>query len=257
VAHASSLRILHSTDFAIWKLGYLRIHQFSHGGDGFFNTSEHGSAQDAVADVEFMEMGDGENFLNVSVVDAVPSVDNEAKGVGEFGSFLKFFEFRLELFREVVEVGEGSCVEFDPWSLDFCRDFDLGRIRVNEEAGVDACFVHGCGNFPDSVDLAEGIEPAFGGDFLSVFRDQADAVGVNLEGELQHLWSAGHFQVEAGSDLFPKVTDVVSLNVAGIFAEVGGDAVGSGFFAEEGQFYRIRLNVGEIFGLKMAIAGLA
>ena len=52
--------------------------------------------------------------------------------------------------------------------------------------------------------------------------------------------SVGHFEVEAGFEDLAELADVAILHVPAVFAQVGGDAVGAGGFADERRFDRVR-----------------
>jgi hypothetical protein len=77
----------------------------------------------------------------------------------------------------------------------------------------------------EGIDLGGGIETAFGGDFSTVFGNEADLGRLEAEGEVEHGWGGGHFEVELFAAFATESENVVVLNVAAIFAEVDGDGV--------------------------------
>ena len=48
------------------------------------------------------------------------------------------------------------------------------------------------------LDCATASRPAFGGDFLPVFRDEADILGQNLQRDFENLERVAHFEVQLG-----------------------------------------------------------
>ena len=84
---------------------------------------EEGAGDDGVADVQFGEVGDGEDLGDVGVIDAVAGVDLEAEAVGEAGGADEALEFALLVLAGGV--GKGAGVEFDAsaprrWAASIC-----------------------------------------------------------------------------------------------------------------------------------------
>ena len=113
---------------------------------GRCQAGEKGAGDDGVADVQFFEVGDGEEFVDVGVIESVTGVDPQAEIMGELGAFDEAMQFRLPRFA--CRVGEGARVEFDVFGLEVGGGADLLRIRIDKEAddGADAVeFVDGVG----------------------------------------------------------------------------------------------------------------
>ena len=75
--------------------------------------------------------------------------------------------------------------------------------------------------------LAGHVQAAFGGDFLSAFGHEHGLVGLDATGDVNHFVGGGHFEVEFDlTDRFEPL-NIVVLDVAAVFAEMDGDAVGA------------------------------
>jgi hypothetical protein len=78
------------------------------------------------------------------------------------------------------------------------------------------------------VDFGDGVEASFGGNFGTVFGDEANFGGLEAEGEVEHGGGGGHFEVELFAAFLAESKNVVVLDVATIFAEVDSDGVRTG-----------------------------
>ena len=87
--------------------------------------------------------------------------------------------------------------------------------------------------------LPGGIEPALGRSLLAPLGDDARGVGFVAQRDLQHLLGRGHFKVQGQVDLGHQPVDIAIGNVAAVFAEVRGDAVGAGLGSDDGRAHRI------------------
>jgi hypothetical protein len=90
------------------------------------------------------------------------------------------------------------------------------------------------------LNVAGDVQAAFGCQFLSAFRDDANNLRLEAGGDVHHLGRVGHFKVETRFDGLTKFPDVAILDVAAVFAEMRGDAVGAGGFADESCLDGIR-----------------
>ena len=164
-------------------------------------------------------------------------VDAQPELVGEFGAFDEAFQFLCA--RIAGGVGEGAGVELDVFGFQIAGGLDLVRIRVDEEADNCADGVELADRFVQGGVVREAIEPAFRGYFVAIFRNEAGIVGSDLECDGHDFRRVAHFEIELGLERFLQPEDIAILDVAAIFAQVCGDAVGSGFLRNEGGGDRV------------------
>ena len=86
----------------------------------------------------------------------------------------------------------------------------------------------------------DDVEPSLGGDLLAPLRHQRDLVRPQTQGDVEHLGGAGHLEIEDGFHRCGESGDVVVLYMPAILAQVGGDAIGAGGFADDGTRHRVR-----------------
>ena len=97
---------------------------------------------------------------------------------------------------------------------------------------------------------------AFGSELAALGEADASKPPVSWD----DVTRAGAAWAVAGAEDLAKFAGVGEglhlVHVPGVFAEVGGDAVGTGFFAEAGEFHGVGLNVREVVRAEMRVAGL-
>ena len=118
-------------------------------------------------------------------------------------------------------------MEFDDRRADGDRGFDLRSIRADEEGDLDASGLERLGRLADAGELAGDVEAAFGRDLFAGLGDEADRGRAEFQREGGHRGRAGHLQVEAHAGNRRDRVDVGVLDVAAVFTEVQGDAVGA------------------------------
>ena len=220
-------------------VAFHRAQHFLHGG---VEADEDGPADDAVADVELDEVRDDVKERDIRAGQAVASIDAQAKTVGLTGGGDQSLNFHLALPFAVKLFGISPGVQFDELRPDAGGGFDLRGVRGDEEADVDAGVFQPAAGLRERSFLAGDIQPALSRDLLTSFRDKADNLRTKAEGEVHDLRRARHFQVETGSNAAAQLHYVAILNVPAIFAQVGGDAVGSGGFAKKSGLDGARLS---------------
>jgi hypothetical protein len=125
-------------------------------------------------------------------------------------------------------------VEFDDGGLEGCGGFDLMEVGVEKKAGENFSLVEFFNDGAEGFDLGNGIETALGGDFRTVFGNEADLGRFQAKGKIEHGGGGGHFEVELFAAFAAESENVIVLDVATIFAEVDGDRVGPDAEAEKG-----------------------
>ena len=200
-----------------------------------------GARDDAVPDIELVQMRHGgEQRLDVFVVDAVPGVHADAERMRVLRALRQTVEFG-GLVGRGNGVGERTGMELDELRAALFGAVDLREIGRDEEADGDPGILQDGHPLHELVEARDGIETALGRELLTFLRHQAAALRTHQRArDAHHLFGQSHFHVEAESRL-RKRDHVRVLDVAAVFAKVGGDAVRSGGHAELRGFERRRL----------------
>jgi hypothetical protein len=75
------------------------------------------------------------------------------------------------------------------------------------------------------LDLVGSVEAAFGGDFGTIFGNEADFGGLKAKGEFEHCGGGSHFEVELLAAFTAELENVGILDMTAIFAEMDCDGV--------------------------------
>ena len=114
-------------------------------------------------------------------------------------------------------------MKFDDRGLEGGSCIDLAGVGIEKEARDNL----GLGEFFDDgtkcLNLGCCIESALGGNFGSVFGNEADFCRLEAESKLQHRRGSSHFEVELFAAFVAESENVVVLDVATVLAEVDGD----------------------------------
>jgi hypothetical protein len=133
-----------------------------------------------------------------------------------------------------IRVGKTTGVQFDDWCLEGGGSIDLAGVGIEEKADKNIGLMEFLNHGAERVDFGGGVEASFGGDFGTVFGDEANFGGSEAEGEVEHGGGGGHFEVEFFATFLAEAKDIIVLNMSTIFAEVDGDGVGTGAEAKQG-----------------------
>jgi hypothetical protein len=130
-------------------------------------------------------------------------------------------------------------VKFDDRSLKGGGGIDLAWGGIEEKARDNL----GLGEFFDDgtkcLNLGCCIESALGGNFGSVFGNEADFCRLEAESEVEHCGSGSHFEVELFAALPTEAQDIIVLDVATVLAEMHSDGVRPSSETVAGQGYGI------------------
>ena len=122
-------------------------------------------------------------------------------------------------------VGIRAGVQFDGIGAHFVRGADLTPVRVDEQTDRNLRVVEEANQGGEPPPMFRYRKPAFGGEFLSPFRDQRDFIGPDAQRNLRGRVVRSHFQIQSGRDDIPKQIQVPFLDVATIFTEMDDQAV--------------------------------
>jgi hypothetical protein len=206
-----------------------------------FDAYEDGAGDDAVAYVEFTEVGYCGDGADVVVCQAVACVDDEAVVKGEVFAGSEFLYFSEGGFFG-FGVGVGAGVEFNGVAAGFSGGSNLGLIGGYEGAYEDAFLVHSFDDLGQTSCVFDAVEAAFCCEFSPVFRDEGNLVGADLLGYFDDGLRHAHFEVEFAGDGFLEEADVAVVDVAAVLAEVDGDSVGAGELALDSGPDGVRLD---------------
>ncbi len=130
-------------------------------------------------------------------------------------------------------------MNFDSVGAQLPARFDLLRFGINKKVHVYPRLLQASDRVLHSAPVTHDVQATFGGELLPPLRDQADVVGSNPLGKLQHLRGYRHLQVEIDRQSLTQSFNVPLLNVASVFPQVNRDAIGSTLFRKEGGLHRI------------------
>lgn len=130
-------------------------------------------------------------------------------------------------------------MDFDIGRANVCRRFDLRFIRIDKQGDQDAGIRQALTGIAHLVALAGDVQPAFGGHFLTLLRHRAAEVRFGFAGDRQHLFGDRHFKIHAGVQRLAQDTHIAIGNMATVFAQMHGNAVGAGLFGNESRLNRI------------------
>ncbi len=112
-------------------------------------------------------------------------------------------------------------------------------LGIDEQRDADA---HGAKSGDDGQEAfgrARGVEPALGGELVAPLRHQAGGMRLVPERDFEHRLGRRHFEIERHRQLARQTRNVVVGDVAAVFAQMGGDAVGAGLGRQPGGAHRI------------------
>jgi hypothetical protein len=127
-----------------------------------------------------------------------------------------------------IRIGKTTSVQFDDWGLEGSGSIDLVWVGIEKKADKNIGLIEFLNHGAKRVDFGSGVEASFGGDFGTVFGDEANFCGSEAEGEVEHGGGGGHFEVELFAAFLAEAKDVVVLDMSTILSEVNGDGVRTG-----------------------------
>ena len=198
-----------------------------HIADGLPQSDKQGPGDNRVADIQCFQVRQGQDAGRVPIIQAVTGINPEAKFVSQRCRCRQFFDLRRPVSVGLV-VGVAAGMEFNKLSANSRRSADLLGIGINKEAdrnpGAPEAGNRGrqCG-----VAGADDIQPAFCGQLLPFFRDEADFFGLQFFSKRDNGWRVGQFEIELGADGLPEQPHIQIINVPAILTEMNGDAVGA------------------------------
>lgn len=190
-----------------------------------------------MSDVELLNASNCRDGSDVFHGEPMSGVDGEPERPSEGGAVLQGRQ--CGGVRRVMGVGPG--VQFDGIRAEFVRLADALVIRVNKETAADAGTFQPLDGLCQRCDVPHHVQSSFCSYFLTTFRDEGDLLRTESFGQRQHFVEGCTLEVEWGTNLPDEALNVGVLDVSAILAQVGGNAIGAGVFAEQGSVHGVRV----------------
>lgn len=213
-----------------------------------------------MADVQLADAGQGGDGADVVVVECVAGVETHVRAHDVFACVGNLVEFGEQLVAGHIAAcagegsGVGAGVDFADVEASRGRGLDLTGIGIDESRDNQARVVQRLDDGFEAVGLTGDIEAALGRDLAATFGHKHGGVGLDAAGDTDHLVGRGHFEVELDADELAEQEQVAVVDVAAVFAEVDGDAVGTAKLGLVGGADRIGLALSEAFALVPRLA---
>ncbi|MCY1426269.1 hypothetical protein D9M71_420870 [compost metagenome] len=165
-------------------------------------------------------------------------IDDQAVGQAELDAIANPRQLQGD-FRRSVGIGVAAGVQLDGRRADPGRSRNLTFVGIDEQGNLAADRAQALNRLVDALLLAGDIQSAFGGQFLTTLRHQANVGGADDLGEGEHFLGHAHFEVHPRLQDFLEDSYVALLDMPAIFTQVHGDAVGAGFLGIQGRLHRI------------------
>ena len=214
--------------------------KFVHFFDGLTHPDQHGAGDDAVADVEFTEVFNAGDGLDVAIGQAVAGVNDQSRGQSDVAAVAQLVQTPLDL-RIRRRIGVLAGVQFDGIAAGLGGGENLLFVGDDKGTDADAFLVQTSNNLAQPFQLADAVQAAFSGQYSTVFGHKGHLIGTNLLGDLDHLRIHTHLKVEFAGDGFLENPHIPVANMTTIFTQMHGNPVGSGQFTLHRRPDRIRL----------------
>ena len=175
-------------------------------------------------DIELLDLRDGGDGADVEVGESVAGVDGESGLAGMPRCLLKLDE-RPRVLPPGVGIPPG--MKLDGRHAQARRAVDGAGIGINEERDADVGVLEAADGTRQTAVARLDREPPLGGDFLPALRHQRGLVGTEPGGDPDDLGTRRELEIENQAGAGGERLDVRVLNVAAVFTEVDGDAVGT------------------------------
>ncbi len=193
-----------------------------------------------MADVELIELGDGGDGLDVVVVQAVAGIDLQALASGIGGTGGDALELGIAL-RICGGIGVTAGVDLDKGGATLGSCIDLDGIGVDKEGYLSSHRGETGNGISHLGQLTGHVQTALGGHFGALLRHQTDEVRLDAAGDADHLFGHRHLQIHSGLNGLAQDLHIAVGDVAAIFSQMHGNAIGPGLFGHEGGLNRIRI----------------
>jgi hypothetical protein len=178
------------------------------------------------ADVQLFHLRQRGYAPHIGVVEAVAGVNAQAELPGRSGRRAQGEELTHEGGAS-FGVGVTPGVQLDGVGADVTCSEQRLFIRIDEERDADTGALERLDGGGDGVAIAGHIQAALCRELFALFRDEADLVRLERAGKCDHLFRAGHLEIEVDGDGLMDQLYIPVLDVTAILAQVDRDLVRS------------------------------
>ena len=218
------------------------VHKFAHPAHGTFKSDENRLADQVMADVQLGELRDGRDRLDILIGQPVarvgfdPVLCRQRRHVGN----------TLQLAGAFLADGMGvfAGVEFHHRDAQTQGGLKLPFLRLDEQRHTNARIGKPRHDGRQPVVLARRVEPAFGGLFGAFLGHDAGRVRLVPECYFQHFRGRRHLEIERRAGFNANPFAILVSDMAAVFAQMRGDAVGARRHREFGGANRVGIDAG-------------
>ncbi|CAD5254259.1 hypothetical protein BOS5A_200102 [Bosea sp. EC-HK365B] len=217
------------------------VHRSPHHGDGRLQPDEDRFADQEMADVELDEGANAGELARGVVVEPMAGMDFEAQRGGKGCATGEPLELGLGLVGMAVGdgVAPGAGMQLDHRRTELRGHRDRRLVGLDEQRDAATRGLQPGDRGSERLRLADDIEPALGGAFLALLGHETGGMRLEPLGEADHLRCRGQLEIERLGQFGCQPCHVGVADMASVFAQVGGDAVGAGGHREKGGTHRI------------------
>src|SRR5262245_4613835 len=170
-------------------------------------------------------------------------MDLEPEAPSQLGAMANALPFGLRRRHPVLGNGIAprTGVNLDHRRTDGNRGLNLPWLSGDEQRHADTGAAQSGHDGGDGVLLTGYIEAALGRAFFPTFRHETGGVRAGVDRDPNHLFGRRHFQIERFCDLRLEPGNVIVADMAPVFTQMRGNAVGAGIDGDLRRLYRIRV----------------
>ena len=193
-----------------------------------------------MTDIKLNKLWDSRNGFYIVIVQSMTGVYLQPQVIGILNTTANLRQV-LQLLCLTGCIGVVAGMYFDIWCPGCFCGIKLAFIAIDKQGNQDIGFGQTLAGICHTTQITGHIEPAFGGQLFTLFRDETTKYRFNLFGNTEHFFGDGHFQIESGINRLRQQGNVAVFNVATVFPQMHGDAVCACAFCYIRSMHRIGL----------------
>lgn len=214
------------------------VDEFAHRSYGLGEAREDRSRDDAVPDVQLLDLGNRGDGGDVLVGEAVPGMHREAERPRELGGVGE----RPQRSPVAAEgVGIRTRVQLDGRHVEIASPLDGVARGIDEQADANAGLPEAGDRRAQPASGPGETQSALGGHLLPSLRHERGLMRRDVDGDGDDVRRCGQLEVEYGPCNLGEELHVAILHVTAVLAQVERDAVGAGELAQGGGPDGVRL----------------